>query len=196
MSVDNQENDEGLQNLPATEDGERIHKIDDGDYVVDATTTTNNNTHKCDERRRHLTIWDDSHVEKTLVNDGKKGWKCLHCTMHFSGEPNASKCLAHLTRTPGKHIKICCASIPSGKLAHYRTLQLELENRRRKKGGLNPITMEDLPKPVEGDKPIGPRSWEDSFQVLREYQKARLCLCEFVVAQYLARLKQLILCLL
>jgi hypothetical protein len=176
MSVDIQQNAEGVQNhLPTA--GERNHENATSNVTAATTSNVKSTSPRKSKQKQHLTttssIFDDSHVEKTLVN-GKKGWKCGFCTMHFSGEPNASKCLAHLTRTPGKHIKICCATtIPADKVAHYRTLALQLENRRRSKAGLHPITtLEELPhKPVEGNKPIGPRTWEDSMELLREYKK-------------------------
>ncbi|CAB9506432.1 helicase [Seminavis robusta] len=134
-----------------------------------------NNNHDEDKpgssSRRSTTIWHDSHVQR-FAEHGKKGWKCLWCNLSFLGEPNATKCLAHLTRSAGKHIKLCtCATIPADKFAHYRHLQLDLENRRRRKDGQPEIGLEELPTPVATDKQVGPRTWADSLELLRAYKE-------------------------
>ena len=51
-------------------------------------------------------IWDDAHLVRQFPGTGKHTWKCCYCKTTFSGH-NATKALAHVTRTTGQDIAIC-----------------------------------------------------------------------------------------
>ena len=55
------------------------------------------------------TIWEDSFINRVL-SDNKEGWHFLWCDKKFRGI-NATKALAHVSTTAGKHVKICKAKI-------------------------------------------------------------------------------------
>jgi len=52
-------------------------------------------------------IWEDNKIQKFIDTNGKKKWKCLWCNNAPFGSWNASKTLAHVSKTSGHDIKPC-----------------------------------------------------------------------------------------
>jgi hypothetical protein len=65
-------------------------------------------------------IWDDDRV-KPGKKDGSKGWTCGWCNCFYT-QQNATKAVAHLSKTKGFHICKCLATIPGNRLARYHVL--------------------------------------------------------------------------
>jgi hypothetical protein len=51
-------------------------------------------------------IWDDNQIQKVADGRGKMQWKCLYCKTTFAGQ-NATKALAHVSRSKGFNIAAC-----------------------------------------------------------------------------------------
>jgi archaellum component FlaF (FlaF/FlaG flagellin family) len=80
-----------------------------------------------------ISIWDDSKVEKYICStDGWKKWKCLWCQKSFKNW-NATKVVAHLSKTRGRDIAVCKANIIGKSHAiFYQNLQ-DAANKKRKR---------------------------------------------------------------
>ena len=86
-----------------------------------------------EERSAPISIWDDSQVEKYICStDGWKKWKCLWCQKSFKNW-NATKVVAHLSKTRGRDIAVCKANITGKSHAiFYQNLQ-DAANKKRKR---------------------------------------------------------------
>ena len=73
------------------------------------------------------TIWDDEYIKKTLVDD-KESWQCLWCKQLFRGI-NATKALAHVSKSEGRHIKKCKGKIDDRYAERYRLLWVKSASR-------------------------------------------------------------------
>ena len=73
------------------------------------------------------TIWDDEYIKKTLVDD-KESWQCLWCKQSFRGI-NATKALAHVSKSQGRHIKLCKGKIDDRYAERYRLLWVKSASR-------------------------------------------------------------------
>eukprot|EP00980_Cylindrotheca_fusiformis_P000736 scaffold174_cov98-Cylindrotheca_fusiformis.AAC.5 len=82
--------------------------------------------------RRLQSIWDDTHVIKTLKPTGGKCWKCLWCHKQFS-QWNATKAIYHVNQYRGNDIQPCTARNIDEKHKHqYHGLMEALRKKRRK----------------------------------------------------------------
>ena len=73
------------------------------------------------------TIWDDDFIVKTMI-ENKEGWKCLWCEQSFRGI-NATKALAHVSKSSGKHIKACKGKIDDRYAERYRLMWVKSASR-------------------------------------------------------------------
>ena len=73
-------------------------------------------------------IWDIKVIETFGRNRKNFSWKCKWCNTMFQGM-NATKLMAHLSKTSGFSIKICQAKIPSNALDTYKA---NMQYRRKK----------------------------------------------------------------
>ena len=105
--------------------------------VEDATpTTTQDSTLSIPTPVMGDVVWDFDKV-KRLGTDQKHGsWKCLWCSAEFKGW-NATKVLAHLSKTKGRDIKACVANIVKESLIGYKALlkKKDDEKAKRKRSG-------------------------------------------------------------
>ena len=89
-----------------------------------------------DPDQQLISIWDSEHIMKLENNK----WKCGHCNETFS-HLNASKALAHVSRTPKQDIKMCTGSIPPLTLSLYRSLMKKKEEKSQKKRRLSDLSV-------------------------------------------------------
>ena len=78
-------------------------------------------------------IWDDEHLVRIFLDNGKQVWKCGYCKTTFLGH-NATKALAHVTRQTGQDIGICPSFkfIPLKMQQSHRDLSVRACERKRK----------------------------------------------------------------
>jgi len=77
-------------------------------------------------------IWEDDKIEKFIDANGKKKWKCLWCNNAPFGSWNASKALAHVSKTSGHDIKPC-TSFRIDDAHRHRYLKLVVAKNDKKK---------------------------------------------------------------
>ena len=116
-----QDSNEGGQEAGPNEDDviDVVEEVDDGDDVNPLALTR---------------IWDDNNLDRQFLDSGKQVWKCGYCKSTFSGH-NATKALAHVTRSSGQDIGICRSFkfIPVKMQQSHRDLLVWAIERKRKR---------------------------------------------------------------
>jgi hypothetical protein len=83
-----------------------------------ADSIADNNQSPIDELS---SIFDDDMISKYSDENGKPRWKCLWCNGTFGGW-NATKALAHVTKTKKVDIKTCTSKIDNFHEERYKLL--------------------------------------------------------------------------
>ena len=79
-----------------------------------------------------VSIWDDPNVRKFISSSKKcKQWSCRCCNKTFNGW-NATKVVAHLSKTYGRDIAICQGKIGNEQAEFYASLQTEANKKRKR----------------------------------------------------------------
>jgi hypothetical protein len=77
------------------------------------------------------TIWEDDKVIKITDDDGKKRWKCKWCSNDFATW-NATKAIAHVSRTKGRDVKLCNGRIDEKHKKMYHQLAGRMLKKRER----------------------------------------------------------------
>jgi Zn-finger protein len=77
------------------------------------------------------TIWDDDKVCKITDKQGKRRWKCKWCYNDFATW-NATKAIAHVSRTKGRDVKLCNGQIDEAHKKVYSKLAARMLKKRER----------------------------------------------------------------